>query len=418
MKAPERGALPLGLAATLGRTYGRLTETVQGLTDADFERETRCAGMPVGPLLVHLLYDAQRALIAFASPATADPDRDFVTYWQDFPPRSESDAEPDTKFVRGVAAAYRKPGLLVQHWREVSEAAVRAAAVGLAVKGHRIETQGHVLRREGLRRDFGARGNGAPSRPDRRPAGRARTGSGGAAGDGPDAGRPVRPGGVGRDRLGHHDVRAEGNRPAAARRGRPWTCSARTRTGSRCWARARALRRTGRRGPASPGWRARTRSAGTRRGSTAGGPDRDPSRSRRPCTPRGARSRTTRPACRGTRCTRPTPSGPAASAGSASQTTPRLRTTPSTMSSSASFSRAGCSGRVDRHSTVVTPSPLGWTRSDDASSPAHASAASKSNSPVRATGPVGTPSWSAATTVVRGFRCSSRLCSRSGAALR
>lgn len=142
MKAPERGALPLGLAATLGRTYGRVTETVQGLSDADFERDTRCPGMPVGPLLVHLLYDAERALIAFASPAAAEPDRDFVTYWQDFPPQPDG----DTSFVRGVAAAYRKPGLLVQHWREVSEAAVRAAALGLATKGHRIETQGHVLR--------------------------------------------------------------------------------------------------------------------------------------------------------------------------------------------------------------------------------------------------------------------------------
>jgi len=145
MKAPERGPLPLGLVATLGRTYGRLTETVQGLSDADFARETRCAGMPVGPLLVHLLYDAQRALIAFASSATADPDRDFVTYWRDFPARAEDD-EPDTGFVRGVASAYRKPGVLVQHWREVSEAAVRAAAVGLSDKGRRIETQGHVLR--------------------------------------------------------------------------------------------------------------------------------------------------------------------------------------------------------------------------------------------------------------------------------
>jgi uncharacterized protein (TIGR03083 family) len=142
MRAPERGALPLGLAATLGRAYGRLTETVQGLRDADFERETRCPGMPVGPLLVHLLYDAERALIAFASPAVVEPDRDFVTYWHDFAAGSDG----DTSFVRGVAGAYRKPGLLVQHWREVSEAAVRAAAAALATKGHRVETQGHVLR--------------------------------------------------------------------------------------------------------------------------------------------------------------------------------------------------------------------------------------------------------------------------------
>ncbi|MGZ0148379.1 maleylpyruvate isomerase N-terminal domain-containing protein [Kribbella sp. WER1] len=140
MRAPERGALPLGLAATLGRAYGRLTETVQGLSDADFARETRCPGMPVAPLLVHLLYDAERALTAFASPAVVEPDRDFVSYWADVP------AQGDTSFVRTVASAYRRPAMLVQHWREVSEAAVRAAAMGLATKGHRIETQGHVLR--------------------------------------------------------------------------------------------------------------------------------------------------------------------------------------------------------------------------------------------------------------------------------
>ncbi|GAA3119454.1 uncharacterized protein (TIGR03083 family) [Kribbella aluminosa] len=140
MRAPERGALPLGLAGTLGRAYGRLTETVQGLSDADFARETRCPGMPVGPLLVHLLYDAERALTAFASPAVAEPDRDFVSYWNDVPPQG------DTSFVRTVASAYRKPAMLVQHWREVSEAAVRASAAALATKGHRVETQGHVLR--------------------------------------------------------------------------------------------------------------------------------------------------------------------------------------------------------------------------------------------------------------------------------
>jgi len=143
MKAPDRGALPLSLAATLGRTYGRLTETVQGLADEDFARPTRCDGMAVGPLLVHLLYDAERALMAFATPSTAGPDRDFVSYWGDFPAGGES----DTSFVRTVASAYKDPSqTLVGHWRELSEAAVRAAAVALADKRHLIETQGHVLR--------------------------------------------------------------------------------------------------------------------------------------------------------------------------------------------------------------------------------------------------------------------------------
>ncbi|HET6294574.1 MAG TPA: maleylpyruvate isomerase N-terminal domain-containing protein [Kribbella sp.] len=146
MRAPERGALPLWLATTLGRTYGRLTETVQGLSDADFARPTRCAGMAVGPLLVHLLYDAQRALVAFASPSTAEPDRDFVSYWNDFPPLAGEDPESATSFVRTVASAYRMPAELVGHWREVSEAAVRAAAFALVDKGRRVETQGHVLR--------------------------------------------------------------------------------------------------------------------------------------------------------------------------------------------------------------------------------------------------------------------------------
>jgi len=143
MKAPERAALPLGLAAALGRTYGRLTQVVQGLPDAAFERPTRCEGLSVGALLVHLLYDAERALVAFATPSAEEPDRDFVSYWRDFP----AGREGDTNFVRAVAAAYRAPSTkLVGHWVEVSSAAARVAAARLAEKGHKVETQGHVLR--------------------------------------------------------------------------------------------------------------------------------------------------------------------------------------------------------------------------------------------------------------------------------
>ncbi|TWD82045.1 uncharacterized protein (TIGR03083 family) [Kribbella amoyensis] len=146
MRAPERGALPLWLATTLGREYGRVTEVVQGLPDDDFARRTRCPGMAVGPLLVHLLYDAERALTAFASPSTEAPDRDFVSYWRDFPARPGRRAEPDTSFVQVIASAYSRPSDgLVRHWRELSEAAVRAAAYALVDKGKRVSTQGHVL---------------------------------------------------------------------------------------------------------------------------------------------------------------------------------------------------------------------------------------------------------------------------------
>lgn len=134
--------MPLWPATTLGRAYGRVTEVVQGLSDTDFARATRCPGMAVGPLLVHLLYDAERALAAFATPSVDDPDRDFVSYWKDFPPG----ADGDTSFVQVVASAYGRPSVgLVGHWRELSEAAVRAAAFGLVEKGKRVQTQGHVM---------------------------------------------------------------------------------------------------------------------------------------------------------------------------------------------------------------------------------------------------------------------------------
>jgi uncharacterized protein (TIGR03083 family) len=143
MKAPEHAALPLGLAATLGRTYGRVTQVVQGLSDADFGRPTRCAGMTVGGLLVHLLSDAERALVAFATPSEREPDRDFVSYWRDFP----AGESRDVSFFGAVASAYRSPSTeLVGHWVEVSGAAARAAGLALGEKGRKVETQGHVLR--------------------------------------------------------------------------------------------------------------------------------------------------------------------------------------------------------------------------------------------------------------------------------
>jgi mycothiol maleylpyruvate isomerase-like protein len=154
MKAPVRGALPWWLATTLGRSYQKVTEVVATLVDADFERPTRCRGMTVGALLVHLSYDAERALIAFASPTKAPPDRDYVTYWRDFPGQGDpedagaeqDEADAGLRFTRAVAAAYEHPSKgLVRHWIELSEAAVRAAHAASARPDGRVTTQGHAL---------------------------------------------------------------------------------------------------------------------------------------------------------------------------------------------------------------------------------------------------------------------------------
>jgi hypothetical protein len=57
-------------------------------------------------LLYHLLLDAHRALVTFATPATARPDVDFVSYWAPFRPGAET-CDAQARFVRRSAAAFQ-----------------------------------------------------------------------------------------------------------------------------------------------------------------------------------------------------------------------------------------------------------------------------------------------------------------------
>lgn len=60
---------PTETAEALDASYRAVSSLAGGLTDPEFDRPTRCQGLAVGPLLVRLLFDAQRALMAFATPA-------------------------------------------------------------------------------------------------------------------------------------------------------------------------------------------------------------------------------------------------------------------------------------------------------------------------------------------------------------
>ena len=129
--------------------YRRVTDVVTGLGEAELMRPTGCAGWAVTDVLFHQLLDAQRALVAFATPVTEPADRDDVTYWAEFTPqpgeagaRARAAAAAHARFVRLAASAY-PPGTLARVWSETSAAACRGAR---ACRAAGVATQGHVLR--------------------------------------------------------------------------------------------------------------------------------------------------------------------------------------------------------------------------------------------------------------------------------
>jgi hypothetical protein len=93
-------------------------------------------------LLFHMLLDAQRALVTFATPASGEADVDFISYWAPFRPGAEGYAA-HARFVRRVASSYRSDLVIAGLWAETAAAAARAAAALPA--GVQLATQGHVL---------------------------------------------------------------------------------------------------------------------------------------------------------------------------------------------------------------------------------------------------------------------------------
>ena len=124
------------------RAYGGISDLAVGLSRADLLAFSRCHGWVVADVLFHLLCDAQRALVALASPAPGPPDRDFVSYWTGFATAAD-DPAPGAWRVRRSAAAFLDGTGVVTLWQETASAAVRAA--GSAIPDGYITTQGHVL---------------------------------------------------------------------------------------------------------------------------------------------------------------------------------------------------------------------------------------------------------------------------------
>jgi uncharacterized protein (TIGR03083 family) len=126
--------------------YRSVTSAVTGLEAEQFLLPTRCAGWAVVDLLYHLLLDAQRALVALATPSDSAADTDYVTYWRPFGgvpmERAAEGAARHARAVRVIASAL-PPADLVEAWDTTSRAALRAARAVAA--DSRLSTQRHVL---------------------------------------------------------------------------------------------------------------------------------------------------------------------------------------------------------------------------------------------------------------------------------
>src|SRR4051812_14046724 len=131
------------MATLLGEVYGAFTDTVSALDDSDLERPTRAAAWNVRQLVFHQLLDAQRALVALASPAAGKPDVDEVTYWRPFRPSQGDGGAAHARFVIRAADAFDSPRGLVEWWATTSTAAARAAATADPTAA--VSTQGHVI---------------------------------------------------------------------------------------------------------------------------------------------------------------------------------------------------------------------------------------------------------------------------------
>jgi Mycothiol maleylpyruvate isomerase N-terminal domain len=123
-------------------SYQAVTDDAGKLDDDALALPSGCRGWSRGDLLFHMLLDAQRALVTFATPANGEADVDFISYWAPFRPGVEGYAE-HARFVRRVSSSYRSDLVIAGLWAETATAAAYAAATLPAEV--RIATQGHVL---------------------------------------------------------------------------------------------------------------------------------------------------------------------------------------------------------------------------------------------------------------------------------
>ncbi len=126
-----------------------LEEAYSGLIDLLVElpaeaqwEPTGCAGWCVRDLVFHLLGDAQRALVALATPADGPATTTAVDYWRGWRPGTDA-AAVELRMTRVAASAWSSLAPLRALYDETARAVLVAAA--RVSPDDLVRTQGHVL---------------------------------------------------------------------------------------------------------------------------------------------------------------------------------------------------------------------------------------------------------------------------------
>ncbi len=103
----------------------RLAEVVAALSDADLAAPTLCAGWLAAHLLAHVRLGLEEHATSFAEPAGPVDvvDRDYVSYWRDWPPGNRPATYDQVRFYWATGGAYATADGLRRHFADTARQA-------------------------------------------------------------------------------------------------------------------------------------------------------------------------------------------------------------------------------------------------------------------------------------------------------
>jgi hypothetical protein len=141
--------LPQGIREIAAGQVERLAEVVAGLSDADLVAPTLCAGWLAAHLLVHVRLGLTDHATSFAEPAQPGDaiDRDYVSYWRDWPPGNRPASYGSARFYWADGSAYGTADILRAHFADTAR---QAAGMSRQAPAGNFRLQGHVMAAEDI----------------------------------------------------------------------------------------------------------------------------------------------------------------------------------------------------------------------------------------------------------------------------